>query len=132
MKKKDIQQRISATLQEAGFLYTTQQCIERIKTLLDAFKKTTDHNRISGNSAKTCKYYDQMENLMQGKPSINPVAICISRSPAASLKLHTYHKKERESSTEEEVNVEVLPRPRLSYEFLWKILMKVITNFTLH
>ncbi|XP_066589339.1 uncharacterized protein [Prorops nasuta] len=40
-----------------------------------SFKKVKDHNKKSGNDRKTCKYYEMLQEIFEGEPWIEPIAV---------------------------------------------------------
>ena len=57
---------------------TPLQCENRWKTMTSMFRKTHDHNNISGKERRTCPYYDEMMELYGYRPNVEPVATCSS------------------------------------------------------
>jgi hypothetical protein len=98
--KKKLHVEISTLLNEAGFKFTADQCCGRIKTLVDAYRKVKDHNRQSGNETKTCKFYDDLDDLLGQRPVANSVAPCSSRNPE-----HDYSKQADLCETHDRYNL---------------------------
>ncbi|XP_066590899.1 uncharacterized protein [Prorops nasuta] len=46
-----------------------------MQALKRSFKKVKDHNKISGNERKTCKYYEILQEIFEREPWIEPVAV---------------------------------------------------------
>ncbi|XP_044732246.1 uncharacterized protein LOC123295095 [Chrysoperla carnea] len=76
---------ISAELKSHGHNITGPQCLSKFSGMKKTYKKTKDHNNKSGNSAKHWPYLTLMDDLMGGKPSITPVAVCSSTGNKRNL-----------------------------------------------
>ena len=54
---------------------TPQQIENRWKSMTHQFKKTAEHNNISGNNRKNCRYYEELNDIMGFRPNVKPVSI---------------------------------------------------------
>jgi len=57
---------------ELGLPFSSEQCQGRWKTMSNSWKRVEDHNRISGNSAKTYEFGEEMSAAVGGKSNVNP------------------------------------------------------------
>lgn len=55
--------------QNVKWRYTAQQYKDKFKEIRKQYVKTKDHNRQSGNSPSTCKFYDELEEIFD-KPCV--------------------------------------------------------------
>ena len=53
---------------------TQQQIENRWKSMTHQFKKTAEHNNISGNNRKYCRYYEELNDIMGFRPNVEPVS----------------------------------------------------------
>jgi hypothetical protein len=53
----------------------------RIKTLLHNYRKVKDHNSNTGNNRKTCKFFNEIEDLLGDRPNVTSIAPCSNRNP---------------------------------------------------
>ena len=53
---------------------TPQQVENLWKSMTHQFKKTADHNNISGNNRKNCPYYEELNDIMGFRPNVKPVS----------------------------------------------------------
>ena len=74
-RNRDVFDKISREMQKAGYSRTGQQCREKIKKLKVEYKKVKDGNKETGNNRKTCKFYEEMNQVMGQKPAICPPVI---------------------------------------------------------
>lgn len=67
-------------------MYTGIQCENKFKELRKKYVKVKDHNKQSGNSPMTCKFFDEFEEILGDKPCIQPVALAsnLKKRPATS------------------------------------------------
>lgn len=63
---------ISETLKEHGYHFNHEQCASRLKTITRAYKNMKDHNSKSGNSRKSYEYEQELNDLYEKRPNINP------------------------------------------------------------
>lgn len=91
------------------WIYTGTQCENKIKDVRKNYVKVKDHNANStGGERKTCKFYEEMEEVFGEKPCIKPVAIASTlrkRSADDSLSASTsstFISTSEEDETQEE------------------------------
>lgn len=71
-------------MKEKGYYYTGAQLSNKWKSIKREYKSTVDHNLKSGNSRKTCKFFDQLNNIYDTKPSTKPACVLDSSSGTSS------------------------------------------------
>lgn len=81
---KKLWDRISTKLAEKGYIYTGTQCQNKWKSVKREYRSVIDHNAKSGNEPKTCKFFDEMNNLYGNKPSTRPQFVLDTSDPCAS------------------------------------------------
>lgn len=76
-KSSDVWKKIAIVLQNENsqWLYTGIQCENKFKKLRKKYVKVKDHNKQSGNGPMTCKFFDELEEVLGDKPCIQPVAL---------------------------------------------------------
>lgn len=76
-KSFEVWKKIAILLQNenSDWIYTGVQCENKFKELRKKFTKVKDHNKQSGNNPMTCKFYNELEDILGNKPSIKPVAL---------------------------------------------------------
>jgi hypothetical protein len=62
LPKKEIYAEIAKEMLNYGYNFSTDQCMERMKTLLTEYKETKDYNDKSGSSNKNWKYTSEQRN----------------------------------------------------------------------
>lgn len=77
MKNVEVWRMISDSLQKmnSNQIFNGVQCENKFKDLRRHYIATKDHNAQSGVQSKTCKFFNEMEEILSMKPSIKPVAI---------------------------------------------------------
>ncbi len=75
-KKKAIWKEISKEMNQYGYSYTSDKCQVKFKNLKQTYVKTVDHNNKSGNSLKTCSFFDELNEIFACNPFVEPVAEC--------------------------------------------------------
>ncbi|XP_066595452.1 uncharacterized protein [Prorops nasuta] len=84
------------------WMYTGVQCENKFKELRKRYVKVKDHNRQSGNSPMTFKFYEEMEEILGNKPFVVPVSL------TSNLRKRTQVTGQQQSSdTENEDNPDV-------------------------
>lgn len=78
-KKKAIWKEISKEMNQYGYSYTSDQCQVKFKNLKQTYVKTVDHNNKSGNSLKSCSFFDELNEIFACNPFVEPVAECSNR-----------------------------------------------------
>lgn len=63
---------IAKRMTEKGYSYSGIQCSNKWKTVKREYKNTVDHNNKSGNDKKSCKFYEELNDLYGTKPSTTP------------------------------------------------------------
>jgi len=72
-KKKVIWQDIAEEINKNGSIFSSLQCEQKWKNLTKTFCDTVDHNLKSGNEAKQCPYFKEMEEAYGYKANVKPV-----------------------------------------------------------
>jgi len=78
VRNEVVWRQIAAELQKTNpnWVYTGTQCENKFKDVRKNYVKVKDHNANStGGEPKTCKFYEDMEEVLGDKPCIKPVAI---------------------------------------------------------
>lgn len=80
MKNVEVWRMISEGLQRTNpnWIFSAVQCENKFKDLRRHYMATKDHNAQTGVQPKTCKFYNEMEEVLSMKPSVKPVAIASS------------------------------------------------------
>lgn len=55
--------------------FTKIQIKDKWMNMRKAYVRVKDHNKITGATRKTCRFYNEMDNLYGDKPNVNPVAL---------------------------------------------------------
>jgi len=71
----DVYDKISREMATAGFTRSGPQCREKVKKLRGKYKKIKDGLKQTGNKRKTCKFYEELDNVMGHKLAISPPVI---------------------------------------------------------
>lgn len=64
--------------QNVKWRYTAQQCKDKFKEICKQYVKTKDHNRQSGNSPATWKFYEELDKIFGDKPCVASCSIASS------------------------------------------------------
>ncbi|XP_077279671.1 uncharacterized protein LOC143907048 [Temnothorax americanus] len=72
--------KISEELEKANsaWQYTGKNCENKFKDISKVYKRTKDHNNQTGVAPKTCKYFQELEEVLGEKPCLKPVALASS------------------------------------------------------
>lgn len=81
---KSLWDKISIKMKEKGYYYTGAQLSNKWKSIKREYKSTVDHNLKSRNSRKTCKFFDQLNNIYGTKPSTKPACVLDSDSSSGT------------------------------------------------
>ena len=73
-KKQKVWEKIGK-LQTTGYTVNGEQCKNKFKDLVNAYKKAKDHNNKSGNDPATCPFFFELDQLLGSKPNVTPVAV---------------------------------------------------------
>lgn len=105
MKNAEVWRMISESLQKMNpnWIFNAVQCENEFKDLRRHYMATKDHNAQSGVQPKTCKFYDEMEEVLSMKPNIKPVATASSLK-RRSTALESHSTSESDVSTEAQEN----------------------------
>jgi hypothetical protein len=71
-KKKQSWNKLVQKMSQHGYVCTIAQVENKWKNLTKKFRDITDHNSISGNSRKSCPYFDEMSEYYGYRPNVNP------------------------------------------------------------
>jgi hypothetical protein len=74
---------IKKIMAEAGYIATVDQCVNKFKQLKRDWRACIDHNAKTGNSPKTCQFFDLFNRLYGCKPATRPAYTLASMGPAA-------------------------------------------------
>lgn len=68
---------ISEELKKANsaWQYSGKNCENKFKDISKVYKRTKDHNNQTGMEPKTCKYFEELEEVLGEKPCLKPVAL---------------------------------------------------------
>ena len=71
-RNKDVYEKISKFMFEAGYDRTGTQCREKIKKLKVDYRKVKDKNKQTGNNQKDTKFYNALNEILDNKPTTQP------------------------------------------------------------
>ncbi|CAC5377430.1 unnamed protein product [Mytilus coruscus] len=77
---------IIRTMGGLGYLRTAPECRQRIKTLKRNYFNAKNSNKLSGNGRTTCRYYDELEDILGGRPAVTPPKVRDSSENHSSRK----------------------------------------------
>ena len=83
-RNREVFEKISKLMHEAGYDRTGTQCREKIKKLKVDYRKVKDKNNQTGNNRKDTKFYYAMNEILGTKPTTQPPVVIDSsaESPA--------------------------------------------------
>lgn len=72
--------KISEELKKANsaWQYTAKNCENKFKDITKVYKRTKDHNNQTGVEPKTCKYFEELEEVLGKKPCLQSIALASS------------------------------------------------------
>ncbi|KAL0098770.1 hypothetical protein PUN28_020726 [Cardiocondyla obscurior] len=96
---------------------TSTQCENKWKDIKRKYMETKDHNNKSGNDPKTCKFYEEIEEVLGEKPCVKPVSIASNlnkrqREVVNCKELSDSDKINEETSCSSTQNEETPPKKR--------------------
>jgi len=101
MKSRDVWAIISNKLKKTNPEWknkTPIQCENKWKDIKRKYMETKDHNNTSGNDPKTCKFYEELEEILGEKPCVKPIAV------ASNLNNKRIDITSKETNYSEEIN----------------------------
>ncbi|XP_071576950.1 uncharacterized protein [Temnothorax nylanderi] len=101
---------IGKSMNSKGYGVTAAQCSSKIDTLKRVYKSVKDHNAQSGNSPKTCDFYEQLDDLFCNKPWINPIS-----TAGSNLPLDKFNEKDESSICKRPKLVGMLESEKIEY-----------------
>ena len=105
-KNKSVWEIIAARMRGKGYCRPTWvQCSNKWKQLKKNFVEVEDDKRTTGRGKKTCKFQEELGNILGYKPGVNPVA-----TASNSGRMEVKDSSAQEGSEEEE-DVETQARP---------------------
>ena len=66
---------ISELLASSGYERSVEQIRGKMKKLRESFRKADDNNRTSGRECATCRFYNELAQILAGRPKTQPVAV---------------------------------------------------------
>ena len=78
---------ISETLKDHGYYFNDGQCASRLKTIKQAYKNMKDHISKSGNSRKSYEHEQELSDLYEKRPDINPEFVLSSSITSTQAKM---------------------------------------------
>ena len=91
-------------------IYIGTQCENKFKDVRKNYVKVKDHNANStGGERKTCKFYEEMEEILGDKPCIKPLTIASShrKRPANDSLISTLASTSEEDEIQEKHDITV-------------------------
>jgi len=101
MKSRDVWAIISNKLKKTNPEWknkTPIQCENKWKDIKRKYMETKDHNNTSGNDPKTCKFYEELEEILGEKLCVKSIAV------ASNLNNKRIDKTSEEKNYSEEIN----------------------------
>ncbi|XP_020298830.1 zinc finger and SCAN domain-containing protein 29-like [Pseudomyrmex gracilis] len=59
----------------SAWQYTAKNCENKFKDITKTYKRIKDHNNQTGVEPKTCKYFEELDEVLGEKPCLKPVAL---------------------------------------------------------
>lgn len=120
MKNREVWSLISRELKKTTpewEMKTPTQCENKWKDIKRKYMETKDHNNKSGNDPKTCKFYEELEEVLGEKPCVKPVSIASNLNKRQRLafndkELSDFDKINEETSDLSSQNEETPPKKR--------------------
>ena len=75
VRNKVVFQEISRKLQNEGYSRDWEQCRTKIKNLKKEYRAVKDHNNETGRGRKTCKYFDELDEILGHRPASVPTIL---------------------------------------------------------
>ncbi|OXU19713.1 hypothetical protein TSAR_001206 [Trichomalopsis sarcophagae] len=88
MTYKTFWKRIIDVMVSKGYNVTTSRCTSKMDSLKRMYKNVKDHNAQSGNDKKTCNFYEELDELFNKKPWINPLSVAESNLPLGNVDIN--------------------------------------------
>ena len=128
-KNKSVWETIATEMTKKGYHPTAVQCSNKWKQLKKSFVEVEDNKRTTGRGKKTCKFYNELGNILGFKPGVNPVSTASNSGRGEITERKSQVKNE---STEEEETEDRTPtkkrkrsdsgRPKASGEAILKLM----------
>lgn len=78
-RNKHIYQKVSEKLAQNGHHFSAKQCRTKVKSMQQSYKKIKDHNRTSGQDAKTCPWYKELNEILGTRVASEPPLVVQTR-----------------------------------------------------
>lgn len=87
-------------------MYSGTQCENKFKELRKKYVKVKDHNKQSGNSPMTCKFFNEFEEVLGDKPCVQPVVLAsnLRKRSTISQNSDTEDRSSKDDSSKDEEN----------------------------
>ena len=86
-RNREVFEKISKLMHEAGYDRTGTQCREKIKKLKVDYRKVKDKNNQTGNNRKDTKFYYAMNEILGTKPTTQPPVVIDSSAKLNLLQM---------------------------------------------
>ena len=79
-RNKVVFQEIASKMNEKNFSRDWIQCRTKIKNLKKMYREVKDHNSFTGRGRKTCKFYNELDEIIGHRPASVPTVLLDSGS----------------------------------------------------
>ena len=74
-RNKQVYERVSSRMRDAGFERTAEQCRDKAKKLKSEYRKVKDKHEKSGSGRKAWKFLDALDAVLGDKPATRPTVV---------------------------------------------------------
>ena len=72
VRNKVVYERVAQEIKKQGYECDWMQCRTKIKNLKTNYKKVKDSNNKTGENRKSCKFYDELDQILRHRPASAP------------------------------------------------------------
>ena len=75
VRNRSVFNNISKQMNEQGYSRDWEQCKTKIKNLKKKYRDVKDHNGETGRGRKTCKFFDELDEILGHRPASVPTTL---------------------------------------------------------
>ena len=75
VRNKTIYEDIAKKMSNYGYKRDWTQCRNKIKNLKKEYRTVKDHNRETGKGRKTCRFFDELDDILGHRPASTPAVV---------------------------------------------------------
>jgi hypothetical protein len=86
VRNRSVYNNISKQMNKMGYKRDWDQCKTKIKSLKKKYREVKDHNGETGKGRKTCKFYEELDDILGHRPASVPSVLLDTGTSSNSTK----------------------------------------------